>query len=99
MNIGNTIRTLRRYKKYSQTDITIRTGITVGYLSKIEHGHKRPSMDVLESISKALNVPMPILFFMSLDEQDIDPSKQDMFKVLKPSIDELIKGFFIDSEL
>ena len=62
MVIGDKVRALRNEKNFSQGDIEKRTGLLRCYLSRVENGHTVPSVDTLEKIARALEVPMYRLF-------------------------------------
>jgi transcriptional regulator with XRE-family HTH domain len=62
MIIGERIRLLRETKKLSQGDIEKRTGLLRCYISRVENGHTVPSVDTLEKLARALEVPMYRLF-------------------------------------
>jgi transcriptional regulator with XRE-family HTH domain len=62
MVIGEKLRTLREQKNLSQGDIEKRTGLLRCYISRVENGHTVPSVDTLEKMARALEVPMYRLF-------------------------------------
>jgi transcriptional regulator with XRE-family HTH domain len=62
MVIGDKLRTLRDEKNLSQGDIEKRTGLLRCYISRVENGHTIPSVDTLEKMARALEVPMYRLF-------------------------------------
>ena len=62
MNIGTTIRGYRLQKGMSQGDIEKRTGLLRCYLSRVENGHTVPSLDTLQKIAGALDLPMGQFF-------------------------------------
>lgn len=62
MNIGTTIRGYRLQKGMSQGDIEKRTGLLRCYLSRVENGHTVPSLDTLQKIAGALELPMGQFF-------------------------------------
>ena len=68
MIIGDRLRELRENKKLSQGDIEKRTGLLRCYVSRVENGHTVPSVETLEKMSRALEVPMYQLF---LDAQEL----------------------------
>jgi len=55
--IGRFIRKLREQKRFTQDQLATRTGITYQYLSGLENGRQNFSIDVLEALAGALNVP------------------------------------------
>jgi transcriptional regulator with XRE-family HTH domain len=62
MVIGNRLKELRESKKLSQGDVEKRTGLLRCYISRVENGHTVPSIETLEKMARALEVPMYRLF-------------------------------------
>jgi transcriptional regulator with XRE-family HTH domain len=62
MVIGDKLKTLRAQKNLSQGDVEKRTGLLRCYISRVENGHTVPSVDTLEKMARALEVPMYRLF-------------------------------------
>lgn len=54
--LGNKIRYYRKNRDFEQVDFAQKIGITLQYLSKIECGYAKPSMDLLFRISECLGV-------------------------------------------
>jgi transcriptional regulator with XRE-family HTH domain len=63
MVIGTRLRKLREEKKLSQGDIEERTGLLRCYISRVENGHTIPSIETLERLSSALDIPLYQLFY------------------------------------
>jgi transcriptional regulator with XRE-family HTH domain len=63
MIIGDRLRGLREEKKLSQGDIEKRTGLFRCYISRVENGHTVPSIETLEKMARALEIPMYQLFY------------------------------------
>ena len=63
MYIAERLRAVRKAKKLSQGDIEKRTGLLRCYISRVENGHTIPSLETLEKISRALEMPMYLLFY------------------------------------
>jgi transcriptional regulator with XRE-family HTH domain len=63
MVIGERLKTLREQKKMSQADIEKRTGLLRVYISRVENGHTVPSIETLEKMARALEIPMYQLFY------------------------------------
>ena len=95
MNIGSAIKELRLTRCLNQGEFATRIGITQAYLSQIERGHKKPSMEVLEYMAKDLNLPLPIMFWFGVENEDIEETKKEAFEMLKPSIDAMIKSLLL----
>lgn len=62
MVIGDRLKTLRRAKNISQGDIEKRTGLLRCYVSRVENGHTVPSVDTIEKLARALEVPLYRIF-------------------------------------
>ena len=63
MVIGTRLRALREGKKFSQGDIEKRTGLLRCYISRVENGHTVPSIETLEKLASALEIPLYQLFY------------------------------------
>ena len=63
MVIGTRLRALRVEKKFSQGDIEKRTGLLRCYISRVENGHTVPSIETLEKLAAALEIPLYQLFY------------------------------------
>ncbi len=94
MNLGGTIKSIRKANKISQLTFAADCDISQTYASQIETNSKKPKLPVLERIAKALKMPLPILLFMSLEEKDIPKNKREAFKILSPAINGMIKELF-----
>jgi len=62
INIGQTIRNFRLQRSMSQGDIEKRTGLLRCYLSRVENGHTIPSLETLQKIASALDLPLSHFF-------------------------------------
>ena len=60
--VGRQLRTLRKANGYTVADLSRRTGISTGMLSKIENGQTSPSLTTLQALSQALLVPITAFF-------------------------------------
>jgi transcriptional regulator with XRE-family HTH domain len=63
MEIADRLKALRELKNLSQGDIENRTGLLRCYISRVENGHTVPSIETLEKMARALEVPMYQLFY------------------------------------
>ena len=63
MIICDRLRALRESKKLSQGDIEKRTGLLRCYISRVENGHTVPSIETLEKLARAMEVPLYQLFY------------------------------------
>jgi len=93
--LGETIANIRKEKGMKQGELAFNSSISLTYLSQIENNRKKPNISTLEKISKALEMPLPIIFFLSLDVKDIPENKRKAYSMLFPSFEALIKEFFL----
>jgi transcriptional regulator with XRE-family HTH domain len=63
MVISDRLRAIREEKDLSQGDIEERTGLKRCYVSRVENGHTVPSIETLEKMARALEIPMYQLFY------------------------------------
>jgi transcriptional regulator with XRE-family HTH domain len=84
MVIGTRLRKLREDRKLSQGDIEERTGLLRCYISRVENGHTIPSIETLERIASALEIPLYQLFY----EGDEPPPLPNLSK--RKSTEELV---------
>jgi len=63
MVIGDRLKDLRESKNMSQGDIEKRTGLLRCYISRVENGHTVPTIETLEKMARALEVPLYQLFY------------------------------------
>jgi transcriptional regulator with XRE-family HTH domain len=89
---------LRQQKGIKQNMLAQTCGISPTYLSQIENNVKEPNTSVLKTIADRLEVPLPIMFFLSIDRDDIAPEKQKAFEVLAPSVKSMINTFFSEDQ-
>lgn len=63
--IHKALRLVRIYHDWSRTDVAERVGLSKSYISEIENGHKKVTMEVLERYSKAFDIPMSSLLLFA----------------------------------
>ncbi len=96
MNLGATINHIRKSRGLKQGELAKLTGLTQTYLSLIEKNKREPNLTALKKIGNALSVPLPILFFLSLDESDIPKKKLESFEKIGPILKSILSQYFVD---
>lgn len=79
--INEALRLIRVMHNTRANEMARKLGISCSYLSEIETGKKKPSIDLLENYGRVLNLrPSDIMFFSeALDEANpVDRSKMKM---------------------
>ena len=95
MDLGNTISTIRKRKGFTQIEFANKCNITQSYLSQIESNKREPNISIVKIISKNLDIPLPVIFFLSMNESDIDETKVESFRVINKSVKTLITDILL----
>lgn len=94
MDLGITIRNLRKRNGLTQGQFATACGITQTYLSQIENNLREPNLSTLKVIGRELKVPLPIIFFMSMTEDDVQANKRRAFQMISPAVKSMVDEFF-----
>lgn len=73
--LGNTLKRLRGIYGYSAKEMSELLGISSSYLSEIENGKKKVSMDLLERYSELFGLRASTLMRFSEDYEDAELNK------------------------
>lgn len=79
--VGLNIQNLRRERGISQEDLALMAKVNRGYMGKLENAKYSASLDMIEKISRALNVEPSVLLARDSDlqvSQRLDPSGQPL---------------------
>lgn len=71
MNYGRGITTVRNRRGLSKRKLSALAGIAPSYVTHLEAGTKIPSLLTLESLARALDIPMCLLMLLSSDEEEL----------------------------
>jgi transcriptional regulator with XRE-family HTH domain len=66
MNLGKRIQDLRRRRGLTTGELAARVQVTSGFISQLEHGKTDPSLQTLQRVAAALQVP---LSYLLLDDE------------------------------
>ena len=92
MSIGKAIRKYRKEKTaLTQWEFAKMLGSDQSYISTVERGHKTPSVDMVDKMVEVLGVPLCIIMWHSLEEDQV--KHKEAFNIVKPAIDNLIDQF------
>ncbi|HBD1327494.1 TPA: helix-turn-helix domain-containing protein, partial [Enterococcus faecium] len=73
LNIGDNIKSTRKSKKMTQNDLAIKASISRSYLADVEGDRYNPSIETLDSIARALDVPIVALINDSSTDNIVEP--------------------------
>jgi len=63
--LGGAVRRIREAKSVTQDALATKAEIHFAYLSNIERGHKRPSLEVIARLANALEVDLDDISYMA----------------------------------
>ncbi len=94
MNLGKTIRTIRKTGKLDQYKFAEKVGISQTTLSLIETNKTNPHMSTLQRISDYVKIPIPLLYIWSVEEDDVPNENIERYDEIWPKIEELANYVF-----
>ena|SRR5258708_39724866 len=74
--IAEALRLLRTFHKTSQSQLATDLGISKSYLSEVESGKKKVTLELLNQYSSHFNVPISALFFFSEEMDRSQPANR-----------------------
>lgn len=92
MNLGNTIKLVRKKRGYTQSQLADRADISVSHLCLLEKGKRDPSLSTIEAISNALSIPVSVLIFLAADNEQITELTENQIEELTRNIMGIIDG-------
>jgi len=71
----NPIRVLRGFRDLTQMELAGMIGITQGYLSDLESGKRKGTLELHQKTARALGVPLDLLASVIFSEKEADPAR------------------------
>ena len=98
--INRALNTIRVFHEINQKELAEKLKISRSYISEIESGKKKPSLDLIQQYSKVFDVPVSNIFLLSeflekgknLDIQIVSPKIALMLKLIHEK-EKLSKSF------
>jgi len=86
MNFAKALRILRSARNISQKQLSRKAGLNPSYISLLEKNKRNPTLETLQRIVKALDVPIHLFFLLASDKDQLKKSstnkKIDIAKTL-----------------
>lgn len=83
-NIGRILRLLRIANDLSARELAAKAELSQGFISEVEAGKKKPSLDALDKYSKALGVSKATIMYFEESEQNERSENQELlYKILQ----------------
>ena len=61
-SLGHRVRYLRKQKRWSQLELSLRASVNKNYICELEKGRRNPTLEVLERIANAFEISLEFLF-------------------------------------
>jgi len=89
---GQRVKVLRQLRNLTQEGLAERTGLSYKFIGEIERGTGNPTIETVEKISQALEVPMARLFAnASEEEESFYLLSREELRILKKALEILEK--------
>lgn len=76
MNIGNNLKRIRKEKKMTLKNLAEISGLSISFISDIEHNRRNPSLETMNKLCKSLNIEISQLTSYYINLDDITGLKQ-----------------------
>lgn len=86
--VGTGIKYFRKREGLTQKKLAHKVGTTQNHIAVIELNKVYPTIDLLKKIAKVLKVPVPVLFWFSIDFKDFKNST--VASIMVPKINDMI---------
>ncbi|MEE2025892.1 helix-turn-helix domain-containing protein [Alkalimonas mucilaginosa] len=95
MKIGNILRKRRKMLGKTLEDIAYAAETDAGNLSRIERNEQRPSLELLEAISKALLIQLSELYRMAEEQEYLTRETASPYTAIEadPQLDQLLRHY------
>ena len=91
MRIGEKIRELRMLKNMTLDDFADKANLSVSYVSYLERGKRKINFKALESVSKALEIPIPVLTLLAASEDELSMLSEFDLSSLQASLNDYLQ--------
>jgi transcriptional regulator with XRE-family HTH domain len=86
MDYGKALRIARAMTGLQQKQVADRAGLNSSHISLIEMGKRKPSVQALEKICKALGVPNHLFMLLGAEADDLNVGDSDGIRVAAESL-------------
>lgn len=92
MELGSTIKRLRKEQHLTARKVAISAGISFNALSAIEKNRSMPTKKTFYAICDAMGIPYWVVLMECVTIDDIPPEKQEVFKAIWRPIMDYLRG-------
>ena len=94
MNLGATIVSLRKERGLKQYILAKHIGISPTSMSLIEANKQIPEHSTMKKIADSLEVPLSVIYMLSIDNEDIPLERLKVFWAILPGLKVLLKSLY-----
>ena len=87
--VNEVLRLLRVYNDIKATDLAEKLNISTSYISELESGKKKVSLDIINKYSSFFEVPSSSILLMS---EGLDNNKQDLKHKISRALISILQG-------
>ena len=87
--VNEVLRLLRVYNDIKATDLAKKLNISTSYISELESGKKKVSLDIINKYSSFFDVPSSSILLMS---ESLDNNKQDLKHKISRALISILQG-------
>jgi len=92
MDLGSTIKRLRKEKRLKRKNVAEKAGISITALYNIENNLSLPTKENFYAICDAIGMPPYLVLAECVTIDDVPPEKREVFNVIWPPIMAYLKG-------
>jgi DNA-binding XRE family transcriptional regulator len=90
MMLNDALRLIRVYHDIKQNEAAEKLGISKSYLSEIEKGRKKPTLEIVEKYSSVFSIPVSSIMFFS-ESMESDRSFSNVRQAVAGKVVKLLK--------
>jgi transcriptional regulator with XRE-family HTH domain len=90
MDYSKAVRIARSLADMSQRELAERVSIDPTLISMIENGRRKPTREILENISEALDIPFHLFALLATESEDLSTGDSDTIQRLAVGLSKLL---------
>jgi transcriptional regulator with XRE-family HTH domain len=90
MDYGKALRISRAMAGFQQNNLAKLAGLNPSHVSLIEKGKRKPSVDALERLCKAMRIPMDLFMLLGAEGKDLNVSDPEQISRAATSLGRLL---------
>lgn len=91
MEIGDKLRSIRKENKLTLKEVSMKTGISISFISDIENKRRNPSVDTLKLLADGFGIPASELLDENSVNNNVDGSSiEDVLNTIDEDIKDII---------